>query len=191
MSQTFDARGVAHTVTREPGGTPLAEKVRGLALEPPGERPLSPLAMALLMNAARADHLDQLIVPRLRAGQHVICDRFADSTIAYQSAEGGISLPALMTLQTLVLGDLVPDLTLLLDADPRDLLARREQRGGSMDVFESRGLAFHDRVREAFLEIATNNPDRVVVLDARQSADALYVAALDAIARTRSGRDKT
>jgi len=150
---------------------------------------LSPLAMALLMNAARADHLEQLIVPRLSEGQHVICDRFADSTIAYQSAEGGISLPALMTLQTLVLGDLAPDLTLLLDADPRDLRARREQRGGSVDVFEARDLAFHDRVREAFLEIARNNPDRVVVLDARQPADALCVAALDAIARIQSGQE--
>jgi len=191
LSQAFDARGVAHTVTREPGGTPLAEKVRGLALEPPGGRPLSPLAMALLMNAARADHLDQLIVPRLSEGQHVICDRFADSTIAYQSAQGGISLEALMTLQSLVLGDLAPDLTLLLDADPRDLLARREQRGGSVDVFEAKGFAFHDKVREVFLEIAENNPDRVVVLDARQSADALCAAALDAITRTRSGQEKT
>ncbi len=190
MSEAFDARGVGHTVTREPGGTPLAEKVRSLALELPGDRPLSPLAMALLMNAARADHLDQLIVPKLSEGQHVICDRFADSTIAYQSAQGGISLEALMTLQSLVLGDLAPDLTLLLDADPRDLLARREQRGGSVDVFEARGIAFHDRVRDAFLGIAGNNPHRVVVLDACQSADAMCVAALDAIARTQSRLEK-
>ncbi len=191
MSRAFDAHGVAHAVTREPGGTPLAEKVRSLALEPPGERPLSPLAMALLMNAARADHLDQLIIPRLSEGKNVICDRFADSTIAYQSAQGGISLEALTTLQSLVLGDLAPDLTLLLDADPRDLLTRREQRGGSVDAFEARDLAFHDSVREAFLEIARNNPHRVVVLDARQTADALCVAALDAIARTQSGQEQT
>lgn len=171
-------RGHKVCLTREPGGTPLAEAVRQLALHPPNAERFSPLAEALLMNTARADHLEKLIRPALAAGEIVICDRFADSTRVYQAVEDGAPASFLEFMETQVLAGTIPDLTLILDAPPRQLLTRRAGRSVENDVFEGRGLAFHEAVREGFLAIARDDPGRCVVLDAMEDADTVAARAL-------------
>lgn len=166
IMQRAKEHGIGAIKTREPGGTPLAEKLRTLALNPPGGERWSPLAEALLMNAARADHLEKKIRPALERGQWVICDRFSDSTLAYQSAGQGVSMPTLLTMEAAVLEWSRPDLTLVLDAPPEKLLARRKKRGENTDAFEGRPMAFHRNVRKAFLQIAERWPERCIVLDA-------------------------
>lgn len=146
LRAALEARGLDVIVTREPGGTLLAEHIRTIALTPPDGETWSPLAHALLMNTSRDDHLAKLIRPALEAGTWVLCDRFADSTRAYQSIDG-VSQKALSALEQIVVGDTQPDLTLLLDGPPEALLARRQARGGEADVFEGKDLEFHNRVR--------------------------------------------
>ena len=155
----LEATGQEVVATREPGGTPLAEAVRQLALHPPGHA-WSPMAEALLMNAARTDHLEKVIRPALDRGAWVICDRFSDSTLAYQSA-GGLSMKVLKRLEKTVLDKTTPDLTLILDAPIGQL---RIRRGSDSDAFEDRGMEFHDSVREAFLRIAEDEPERCVLI---------------------------
>ncbi|MEM9738429.1 MAG: dTMP kinase [Pseudomonadota bacterium] len=181
LATALRAEGQDLLVTREPGGTPLAEKVRDIALAQRPEHPLSALAMALLMNAARADHLDTVIRPALARGGFVICDRFADSTLAYQSVQGGVSFETLKGLETTVVGETRPDLTLLLDAPPEDLAERRRSRGGPVDLFEAKSLEFHRAIRDAFLTIARDNQHRIKVLNALQSPEELVAHALTAI----------
>jgi dTMP kinase len=174
QSGLFDAlfaRRETVILTREPGGTPLAEMVRNLALHPPDGQTWSPLAEALLMNAARADHLEKVIRPALQQNHWVICDRFADSTLAYQSANGGVSQMLLKYMEDAVLGDTRPDLTIILDAGPETTLARRAERNETADAFEARDDGFHKSVRDTFLKIAHADPDRCVVIDAQQSAE--------------------
>ena len=164
LAQALRETGRSVLTTREPGGTELAEKIRALALHPPEGQSWSPLALTLLMNAAREDHLTRQIRPALRRGYWVLCDRFADSTRAYQSIDG-VPMHVLKQMEQAVLGDTMPDLTLLLDAPPERLLARREARGGG-DVFESASLEFHLKVRSAFLTIQEQEPHRCVKIDA-------------------------
>lgn len=179
LERALSARGHEIVVTREPGGTVLAEAVRELALHPPEGQSWSPLAHALLMNTAREDHLKHLIRPALSRGAWVICDRFADSTRAYQSIDG-VDAEDLLTIETIIVGETRPDLTLILDAAPEALAERRKQRDVS-DVFERKAAAFHTRVREAFLAIAEAEPDRCVVIDALAEPDAVLNTALQAI----------
>ena len=179
LERALSARGHEIVVTREPGGTVLAEAVRELALHPPEGQSWSPLAHALLMNTAREDHLKKLIRPALSRGAWVICDRFADSTRAYQSIDG-VDAEDLLTIETIIVGETRPDLTLILDAAPEALAERRRQRDVS-DVFERKAAAFHTRVREAFLAIAEAEPDRCVVIDALVKPDAVLNTALQAI----------
>ncbi len=179
LQQALSARGLSVVVTREPGGTPLAEAVRALALNPPEDAAWSPLAHALLMNTAREDHLKHLIRPALARGDWVICDRFADSTRAYQSIDG-VAVEDLLAIEAIVVGETRPDLTLILDAAPQALAERRQQRDVS-DVFEQKDLHFHDQVRSAFLAIARIEPERCQVLDALQSPEAVLKAALSTI----------
>lgn len=181
LREALDARQIDVLVTREPGGTPLAEQVRNLALNPPDEEDWSPLAHALLMNTARTDHLEKLIRPALADGKWVLCDRFADSTRAYQSIQG-VPVETLQQLEKAVVGTTQPDLTLVLDAAPEALFERRSQRALS-DVFERKATDFHTKVRDAFLAIAKSEPDRCHVLNALQSPDDLLNDALDAIQR--------
>lgn len=164
MARTKE-HGIGAIETREPGGTPIAEAIRNLALTPPQGEALNPLAEALLMNAARADHLEKKIRPALESGQWVFCDRFSDSTLAYQSVNAGVPMATLLSLEAAVLEWSRPDLTLILDAPPEKLAARRKSRGGT-DAFESRPMAFHQSVRLAFRQIADRWPDRCIVLDA-------------------------
>jgi dTMP kinase len=159
------AAGHTVLVTREPGGTPMAERIRDLILTTPGEG-LSGLGELLLMFAARAEHLATLIRPALERGETVICDRFTDATFAYQGGGRGLDVNLIDNLQNIVQGDLRPDLTLLLDV-PLEVSAQRiASRGEQVDRFEQERADFFGRVRAAYLEIAANSPERVRVVDA-------------------------
>jgi len=179
LANALRARGISCIVTREPGGTPLAEHVRDLALNPPDGESWSPLAQALLMNAAREDHLERQIRPALRAGRWVLCDRFADSTRAYQSIDG-VAMSTLLAFERAVVGETKPDMTLILDGDPELLLQRRALRGTS-DAFEAKDMAFHVHVRETFLSIARNEPERCAVVNALQSVESVLGDAVKTI----------
>lgn len=179
LSAEFERRNIEIVITREPGGTPLAESVRSLALLPPDDQSWSALSHALLMNTARSDHLEKRIRPALTQGKWVLCDRFADSTRAYQSVDG-VPGETLMALERAVVGETRPDLTLILDADPAALAERRQARGTD-DVFEAKDLDFHQKIREAFLAIAETEPERCKVLNALQSPAQVLADALDAI----------
>ena len=168
-------RGVGATVvvTREPGGSPFAERLRDVILDEQ-RTTKSALAQALLFYAARADHLDSVIRPALHTGATVLCDRFSDSTRAYQGAAGGLDPSAIANLDHIVVRSTRPDLTVLLDLDPKIGLARANQRRAAAtpgsfdraDTFEGQRLDFHQRLRAGFLAIAKAEPTRVVVVDA-------------------------
>lgn len=151
-------------VTREPGGSTGAELIRDLLVNGPPER-WSPLADALLLYAARADHLDNTIKPARARGAIVISDRFADSTMAYQGVAGALGRDKAQALYNLVVGEDGPDLTIILNAPPEQGLKRAAKRGGAQR-YESKGGAFQARVRDAYLEIAAKDPGRCVVIDA-------------------------
>ncbi len=156
--------------TREPGGTSLGEKVRELVLDP-AHGPVDARAEALLFAAARAAHVAQLIRPALAAGRTVVCDRFADSSAAYQGAGRGLGVDRVAELNAWATAGLVPDLTVLLDVPAGTGRARREARDGSSgDRLEAEPDAFHDANREAFLELAGRAPERYLVLDATRPA---------------------
>ena len=186
LVERLKAQNITTIRTREPGGTPLAESVRSLALHPPNGNKWSPLAEALLMNAARANHLDERIRPALLRGDWVLCDRFSDSTLAYQSI-GGVPMPTLRAMEASVLNDTVPDLTLILDAPPSELISRRADRGEPLDAFEARPQDFHDAVRAVFLQIADSDPARYVVLDALEPADSVLEDAWRAVSERLAG----
>jgi dTMP kinase len=156
--------GVQAEVTREPGGTLLAEAIRALLVQP-SQEPMPPMTELLLMFAARADHLERRIRPALDAGRWVVCDRFTDASYAYQGAGRGLGSRAVATLEALVQGELRPDLTLLFDVEPEVGLGRAGTRGRP-DRFERERLEFFRRVREGYLERARAEPDRIRVVDA-------------------------
>ena len=159
-------QGIPGRLTREPGGTPLAERVRQIVLER-GSEPLSPLAETLLMFAARELHLKNVIRPALERGEWVICDRFTDATRAYQGAGRGVDAQLIETLAAAVHADLAPDCTLLLDLPVSVGLGRaRAREGGAADRFEAETVAFFERVRAGYLELARREPRRFHVLDA-------------------------
>lgn len=156
--------------TREPGGSPGAETIRDLVVNGAVDR-WSPLSETLLFYAARANHLETLIVPALSRGAVVICDRFSDSTKAYQGAAGGVDVTLIDALERQVVGDSKPDLTIILDMPVETGLARAATRGEGEARFEAKGRDFHHRLRQAFLDIAALEPGRHRVLDAAMSAD--------------------
>jgi dTMP kinase len=167
--------------TREPGGTPQAEAIRSFILQGRSES-WGPGAEAVLFAAARLDHVNQLIVPNLRAGKWVISDRFHDSTRAYQGLTGGVDDRLIQGLEELALDGHTPDLTIVLDMDPEAAFRRVAARTLEDDLaltgdrFEKEDLEWHKRLREAFLAIAHNNPERCVVISAEQSEEALEAA---------------
>ena len=172
-SAWFDAQGVSCVVTREPGGTPLAERVRDLVLARSDEN-LPPTAELLLMFAARSVHLENRIAPALAGGACVLCDRFTDATFAYQGAGRGIPTATIATLESLVQGRRQPDLTVLLDLPVEQAMQRVRQRGRHADRFESERLEFFERVRQGYLQRARSSPDRCVVIDAGEAAEAVH-----------------
>jgi dTMP kinase len=168
VARYFRDRGETVVVTREPGGTALAEAIRQLILETPRDG-LSDMGELLLMFAARAEHLHSLIKPALARGETVICDRFTDATFAYQGSGRGVEWERIEALQTLVQGDLRPDLTILLDADTAVSAQRVAGRGDAKDRFEQERGAFFRRVREGYLRLAADQPERIEVVDAGQA----------------------
>jgi dTMP kinase len=172
LSKTLAERGIAHVVTREPGGTPLAEKIRELVLHP-GDESLPPVAELLLMFAARSVHLANHIEPNLRAGLWVVCDRFTDATYAYQGAGRRVNQDDIRYLETIVQGARRPDLTLLLDV-PVDVgleRSRKRDAGKTLDRFERERAEFFERVRGGYLLRARAEPERMAVIDATASID--------------------
>ena len=172
VSRALASRGVAHVVTREPGGTPLAENIRHVVLTA-GEETLPPTAELLLMFAARAVHLANHIEPNLRAGRWVICDRFTDATYAYQGGGRQMSAEPIRELESMVQGVRRPDLTVLLDAPVEAALARAAARnaGAAADRFERERGEFFERVRNVYLARAADEPNRIALIDATQSVD--------------------
>lgn len=160
------AKGIEVVVTREPGGTPMAEEIRGLLLSK-REESVDETAELLLVFAARAQHLAQLIRPALERGAWVLSDRFTDATYAYQGGGRGLSKEVITQLEVLVQGELRPDLTLILDIDVELGLNRARQRG-ELDRFESETLGFFERVRAAYKARALAAPNRYAVVDAGQ-----------------------
>jgi dTMP kinase len=175
-------RSVAHLVTREPGGTPLAERIRGLVLAA-GDEAVPPAGELLLMFAARAVHLANLIEPALGAGRWVLCDRFTDATYAYQGGGRGVDIPFIAALEGFVQGSRRPDLTLLLDMPVERALARARQRNAAAapDRFETERATFFERVRAAYLARAAAAPGRCVVIDAGSEPAAVTHAILAAL----------
>ncbi|MDP1630419.1 MAG: dTMP kinase [Caulobacter sp.] len=171
--------------TREPGGSDGAEALRGLLVEGGADR-WSPLSETLMMNAARRDHLERTIVPALEQGDWVVCDRFADSTRAYQGAGGGVSAEFIALVEQAVVGDNQPDLTLVFDLPPEIGLERAFGRDMFEVRFETKGLEFHHRLRDAYLAIARAEPDRCVIIDASGTeaavADAVWAAVMTRLA---------
>jgi dTMP kinase len=156
--------------TREPGGSPGAEAIRELLVNGPPEK-WSSLTETLLMYAARRDHIERVIEPALSRGAWVICDRFHDSTRAYQGVAGGADPVLIRALEDHVIGALIPDLTLVLDLPVEAGLARAAARGEGEGRFEAKGVAFHQRLRQAFLDIATREPERCAVVSADASIE--------------------
>jgi dTMP kinase len=160
--------GIRVQLTREPGGSPGAEIVRHVLLSG-AAKPLGPEAEAMLFAAARDDHVQQTILPALDAGKWVICDRFADSTRIYQGVLGSVDLRLIRALERVSIGDLKPDLTLVLDV-PAEIGMKRaagRRRGGTVDRFEAEDIAFHKKLREAYLGLAKAENDRCVIIDAK------------------------
>lgn len=175
LASKLEARSFPVLQTREPGGSPAAEAIRNLLVNG-NPQSWSPVSEALLVYAARDDHLRRVIVPAIDDGKFVICDRFIDSTWAYQGVAGGVDAGLLALLETHVVGKYAPDLTLIFDLDAKAGLARATGRGegrgeGREDRFEAKGLEYHQKIRQAFLEIAQKNPQRCMVVDASQSVE--------------------
>ena len=182
LADLFRAEGAEVILTREPGGTPGAEAIRTLLL---GDTPLHPLAQTMLHFAARADHVQNVLRPALARGAVIICDRYYDSTMAYQSYGQNVPIEAVAALIRLI--DLHPDITFLLDLPADQANARLTARAGGSDRYEAMGPEFFARVAAGFQAIAAATPGRVAVIDAAQPPEAV-VAAMRAAIRTRAGR---
>lgn len=169
LADALRAEGNRVTTTREPGGSPGAEDIRKLLIDPGAD--WTPATEALLLFAARANHYTMLIAPALKRGEWVISDRFTDSTRAYQGYGMGLGLPALDILQEFALGDFEPDLTFILDLPVEVTMDRLGKRAGTLDRYERMDLDFHDRLRKGFLEIAAGSPGRCRVIAADAPLD--------------------
>lgn len=182
LADALTARGKTVVLTREPGGSPGAEEIRGLLVSGETGR-WGPVTEALLHTAARRDHLERTVWPALEAGHWVVCDRFFDSTMAYQGYGLGLGRDLVATLQTTALGDFRPDLTLILDLPVEDGLARAAARRGGEDRYERMDVAFHHRLRNGFLDIAAREPERCAVIDAGHPIETVRQAILDSVAQ--------
>ena len=186
LKDALEAKGHDVITTREPGGTVEAEKIRDLLVQRDGGN-WTPLAEAMLFFTARHMHVEKLIKPALAEGKTVICDRFTDSTIAYQGHGHGFDLQTLSDIQTVSIGDFAPDKTFILDIDVKDGLSRAGKRmegddsDSTEDRFERMDLSFHENLRQGFLTLANQNTDRYVVIDASQNIDDVHSAIISAI----------
>jgi len=184
LAKHLEERGLPVCLTREPGGTALGLAVMRLLRESEGGLALTPLAELLLFDADRAQHVSEMFRPALAAGKIVICDRFTDSSLAYQGYGRGLGLDLIRRLNDEATGGLIPDLTLLLDVPPGVGLSRE---GAQLDVTGRESLGFHERVREGFLALAREEPERFVVIDAtlaEREVEGLAVAVVEKRLRT-------
>jgi dTMP kinase len=182
LAASLEAKGINVLATREPGGSPGAEEIRRLMVEgEPGR--WDAITETLLAYAARADHVARTIGPALVAGRWVISDRFSDSTFAYQGVGRGVPRETIRRIDSAVLDDFAPDLTLVLDLDVTTGLQRAMARPGSENRFEKFGADFHEKLRQAFLDIAKRHPERCRVIDAAGSQDEVAEAILAAVSR--------
>ena len=170
-ARTLEALGIDCVVTREPGGTPMAEAIRELLLAPRDE-PVNETTELLLMFAARAQHLHTRIITELNAGRWVLCDRFTDATFAYQGGGRGVAEDRIAQLETLVQGDLRPDQVIVLDAPVETGMTRARHRG-ELDRFEQEAVAFFERIRATYLRRASADPTRYQIVDAARELDAV------------------
>ena len=184
LAAAIEKTGLTVTVTREPGGSRGAETIRAMLLDPDAE--WDPPTEALLHFAARADHYTTKIAPALKEGAWVLCDRFADSTRAYQGYGLGLDMGAIETLYEIALDDFVPDLTIILDIPVETGVERMIERGADPDRYEKMDTAFHERLRQGFLEIAKQDPDRCAVIDADNDIDTVTARIFDCV-ETRMG----
>jgi dTMP kinase len=181
LAKALESKGLKVVATREPGGSPGAEEIRKLMVEgEPGR--WNPITETLLAYAARADHAARTIGPALKEGRWVISDRFSDSTYAYQGVGRGVERETIRRIDSAVLDDFAPDLTLILDLDVETGLARAHARAGAENRFEKFGVPFHEKLRQAFLDIARRNPDRCRVIDASGTEDEVAAGIFAAVA---------
>ena len=180
IHEALGLRGIEVVLTREPGGTPVAEALRDILLRR-GAESIGPVAETLLMFAARAVHVENVIRPALAAGRWVICDRYTDASYAYQGGARGVETSLIDRLAAAVHADLWPHRTLLLDLPVEEGLARARQRGAAADRFEEQQHDFFQRVRAAYLARAAADPARIRVIDAGASESAVAASALSAI----------
>ena len=173
LAQALEGSGIGVLLTREPGGTLAAEEIRNFLVNGPIDR-WTPASEALLLFAARLEHMENTIRPALNSDRWVVCDRFADSTMAYQGYGHKLGVDWIANLHRLTLGDFSPDLTIILDIPPEAGLARAGQRSDSEDRYERMDPAFHQRLRDGFLEIARRDPKRCAVVDATQDVSKVH-----------------
>jgi dTMP kinase len=175
LAAALETRGISCVITREPGGSPGAEDIRKLLVNgDPGR--WEALAETLLLYAARADHVTRTIKPAIALGRWVLCDRFADSTYAYQGAGRGLDRETVRRIEAVAIGDFKPDLTLVLDLPAEEGLKRANARASAESRFEQFDIGFHERLRQAFLDIAKRAPDRCRVIDAGADEDTVAQA---------------
>ena len=182
LAERLETYGLAVQLTREPGGSPGAEIIRHVLLTG-AAKPLGADVEAMLFAAARDDHVQCTILPALRSGKWVVCDRFADSTRVYQGILGQVDQKLINVLERVSMGELSPDLTVILDLPVQVGLERAKQRRGNAqaDRFEGEGAEFHQKLRDAYLAIAAQEPDRCVVIDAGASKDVVAEAIWQAV----------
>ena len=180
LLDAFSASGLSCIKTREPGGSPGAEQIRDLLVKGAVDA-WDATTETLLFYAARLDHVNKVIRPMISAGTHVICDRFADSTRVYQGVGKGLSDDFISDLHRLTLGDFMPDLTIILDIDQDVGLERTRARSGDETRFESMTVAFHQKVRQGFLNIARSEPKRCLVIDAKKDQLTIHKQIVEAM----------
>ncbi len=170
LAALLAAQGREVVVTREPGGTPVGDAIRGVLLGA-GDYAMLPQTEAFLLSASRVQHVNDVIRPALQRGAIVLCDRFADSSLAYQGGGHGMDLADLRCLERIAVGDTAPDLRILLDLPVETGLARRHRDAESVNRIDRAGVAFHERVRQAYRQLAAEHPDAWAVIDATQPPD--------------------
>jgi dTMP kinase len=181
LAAVLRGRGMDVVTTREPGSTPLGERIRALVLDTEPRIDRTGRADALLFAASRAQHVEEIIRPALVRGAAVLCDRYADSSLAYQGAGSGIPMDEMRAVQRFATGGLVPDLTILLDLPVEAGLARKRDEMTRFEAYHD--VAYHERVRAAFLGFAADEPDRYVVVDAAVDPEEVLAAAVGTLAR--------
>lgn len=180
LVEYLQAENISFVNTREPGGSSISEEIRNIVVQGRGDK-LDALTEALLFNAARRDHLQTTIIPALKAGKVVLCDRFFDSTLVYQGYVQNVDISLLKTLHSQVCYDILPNITYLLDVPTEVGLYRANKRKYNMNEnrFEEKGFQFHEKVRNSFLELANEHKDRVHLIDATQTEVSIYNSVLN------------